>query len=69
MSYDCSKINFESESNSNKLESVQEDLNSERPSTKGQLTNNRKSQTIQSNENIQEDQNEENNEEEVYENG
>ena len=69
MSYDISKINFESESNSNKLESVQEDLNSERPSTKGQLTNNRKSQTIQSNENIQEDQNEENNEEEENENG
>ena len=36
------------ESNTNKLESVQEDSNSERPSTKGQLTSNRKSQTIKS---------------------
>ena len=72
MSYDSSNVgkSFESESNSNKLESVQEDLNSEGQSTKGQLTINRKSQTVRSdiNENIQETQNEYNNEEEENEN-
>ena len=36
------------ENNSYKLESVQEDLNSEYPSTKGQLTTKRKSKMTQS---------------------